>query len=72
MAVKIVQEGGLPPLIALLRSPLDSIQEQAAVAIRNISVNAEYDVKIVQVCVRLCHAPTRVSIRTCILVKQVN
>jgi len=47
--VKIVQEGGLPPLIALLRSPLETIQEQAAVAIRNISVNPEYDVKIVQV-----------------------
>ena len=72
MAVKIVQEGGLPPLIALLRSPLDTIQEQAAVAIRNISVNAEYDVKIVQVCVRVCRAPTRVSICTFIRVKQVK
>ena len=62
MAVKIVQEGGLPPLIALLRSPLDTIQEQAAVAIRNISVNAEYDVKIVQVCVRVCCAGVRACV----------
>jgi hypothetical protein len=44
----MVQEGALPPLIALLRSPLESIQEQAAVAVRNISVNPEYDLKMVQ------------------------
>ena len=47
-----MQEGGLPPLIALLRSPLETIQEQAAVAIRNVSVNPEYDVKIVQARIR--------------------
>jgi hypothetical protein len=38
--VRIVQEGGLPPLIALLRSTEARIQSSASIAIRNLSVNS--------------------------------
>jgi hypothetical protein len=44
----IVQEGGLPYIIALLRSPDRTLQEHSAVIIRNISVNEENEVKIVE------------------------
>ena len=36
---KIVQEGGIKPLVDLLRSPNYKVVEQAAVALRNLSVN---------------------------------
>ena len=44
----IVQEGGLPYIIALLRSPVITLQEHSAVIFRNISVNEENEVIIVE------------------------
>jgi len=44
-----VEDGALPPLIDLLRSPDSKLQELAAGAIRNISVNANNKILIVQV-----------------------
>ncbi len=37
--IRLVNEGALPPLIAMLRSPNEGIQENAVVTVRNISVN---------------------------------
>ena len=39
---KIVQEGGIKPLVNLLRSPNYKVVEQAAVTLRNLSVNGTY------------------------------
>ena len=39
---KIVQEGGIKPLVNLLRSPNYKVVEQAAVTLRNLSVNGKY------------------------------
>ena len=39
---KIVQEGGIKPLVELLRSPNYKVVEQSAVALRNLSVNGEH------------------------------
>ena len=44
----IVQNLGLPPLVALLHSQNAAVQEQAVVCIRNLSVNDENEIKIVQ------------------------
>ena len=44
----IVGEGALPPMIALLRSPYERIQEHSVVAVRNLSLNPENEVMIVQ------------------------
>ncbi len=41
------QAGGLAPLIILLSSPLPRIQEQAAVALRNISLTEENETALV-------------------------
>jgi len=46
--VAIVQEGALPSLIALLSSTDERIQEQAAVSLRNLSVNPQNEIQIVQ------------------------
>ena len=45
---RIVQDGGLPRFIALLRSGDEQVQELAAVALRNLSVSADTEVKVVQ------------------------
>jgi hypothetical protein len=45
--VKMVQEGALKPLIALLRSKHEFTQEQAAMALRNLSINATNEHKMV-------------------------
>ena len=45
--VKIVREGGLPPLIYLLAYPDPNIQEHAVVTLRNLSVNTDNKVMIV-------------------------
>lgn len=46
--VKFVREGGMPPLISLIRSLEDRVQEQAAVILRNLSVNIQSKVRIVK------------------------
>jgi hypothetical protein len=46
--VSIVQDGGLPPIIGLLRSSDHKIQAQAAGAIRNLAINVENKVRIAQ------------------------
>ncbi len=51
---KMVEEGGLPPLLAMLRSDDEVIQLQAAVAIRNLSFSPENEVSVVCVCVCVC------------------
>jgi hypothetical protein len=43
------EEGALPYMISLLRSPDERIQEQAATLLRNLSVNDENKNKIAQV-----------------------
>jgi hypothetical protein len=51
------EEGALPYMITLLRSPDERIQEQAATLLRNLSVNDENKNKIAQVlyvCVYVC------------------
>ena len=44
---KIVAKGALPRLFALVRSSNEQIQEHAAVALRNLSVNPDNESKIV-------------------------
>jgi hypothetical protein len=44
---KIVAKGALPRLFALVRSSNEHIQEHAAVALRNLSVNPDNESKIV-------------------------
>ena len=44
----MVQEGGLPHIIALLRSREESIRELAGWTLRNLAVNAENKVLIVE------------------------
>jgi len=43
--VQIVQEGGMRPLVALLRSSNDKVQRQAAGALANLSVHPKNKVK---------------------------
>ena len=43
-----MQDGGLPPIIGLLRSSDHKIQAQAAGAIRNLAINVENKVRIAQ------------------------
>jgi hypothetical protein len=50
------EEGALPYMISLLRSPDERIQEQAATLLRNLSVNDENKNKIAQV--RVLPAPS--------------
>lgn len=38
----------MPLLIGLLRSPNEGVQEQAAIAIRNLSVDSENELKIME------------------------
>ena len=37
--VRMVEEGCVPAMVNLLRSPVESIQEHAAVTLRNLSLN---------------------------------
>jgi hypothetical protein len=46
--VNIVQDGGLPAIIALLRSSDPRVQAQAAGAIRNLAINVENKVRVAQ------------------------
>jgi len=42
---RIVSEGGLPYVIALLRSADKSMQEHGAMVVRNVSVNDQNEVR---------------------------
>ena len=41
--VRMVEEGCVPAMVNLLRSPVESIQEHAAVTLRNLSLNDGLD-----------------------------
>jgi hypothetical protein len=56
--VKLVMDGVVPPLINLLRSPNPAVQEQAIVAVRNLSINPKNKVPSQCVCVYM-HAYTQ-------------
>lgn len=45
---EVVRQGGLPPLVALLRSSAPSIQEHAAGTLRNLSESGQYAKEIVE------------------------
>jgi hypothetical protein len=44
----IVECGAVPPLIALLRSPYERLQEHAAVALRNLTVNDRNETRVAE------------------------
>jgi hypothetical protein len=46
--VRIMEEGGIPPLLALLRYNNEAFQRQGTVTLRNLSVHEENKIKIVQ------------------------
>ncbi len=53
--VKFVREGGMPPLVSLIRSLEPRVQEQAAVILRNLSVNVQSKVRVcMYVCMQNC------------------
>jgi hypothetical protein len=39
-----VEEGAVPAIVSLLRSPVESMQEHAAVTLRNLSLNDDNEV----------------------------
>jgi hypothetical protein len=43
-----MEEGGIPPLLALLRYNNEAFQRQGTVTLRNLSVHEENKIKIVQ------------------------
>ncbi len=69
--MKIVQEDALPALFALMRSPKVAVVEQAIGCVRNLSVNADNEVKIVSgnglpvviACLRMDERPIQVPPR---------
>jgi hypothetical protein len=52
--VKFVREGGMPPLVSLIRSLEPRVQEQAAVILRNLSVNVQSKVlEFMHACIKM-------------------
>lgn len=49
---RIVQRGGVPPLIRMLHSPDTALKEMAAFALGRLAQNSHNQAGIVQVCVR--------------------
>lgn len=45
--LETAREGGLPPIVSLLRSPDERVQEQAVLVLRSLSVNVGNEVSIV-------------------------
>lgn len=48
LQVRIVEEGAVPAIVNLLRSPVESMQEHAAVTLRNLSLNDDNEVRVVE------------------------